>query len=96
MKKQIIKRGYLTYALTDGDKKIYGIVKDYHINDWSYEGNGFYWSEVFVDGNMYQIHRRGTLLVDADNKRLSELHEQSKVNLMNHKLISTKQSTKFN
>lgn len=81
MEKQVINRGYLTYALTDGDKKIFGIEKDHYINDWSYEGKHFYWSEVFVDGNMYQIHRRGTLLVDADNKRLSELHEQSKVNL---------------
>jgi hypothetical protein len=81
MEKQVINRGYLTYALTDGDTKIYGIVKDHYINDWSHEGKPLYWSEVFVDGNMYQIHRRGTLLVDTDNKQLSELHEQSKVNL---------------
>lgn len=81
MEKQVINRGYLTYALTDGDKKIFGIVKDCHINDWSCEGKHFYWSEVFVDGNAYHIIRRGMLLVNADNKRLSELHEQSKVNL---------------
>lgn len=81
MEKQVINRGYLTYALTDGDKKIFGTIKDCTINDWSYEAKHFYWSEVFVDGNMYQIHRRGQLLVNADNDKLSELHEQSKVNL---------------
>jgi hypothetical protein len=81
MEKQVINRGYLTYALTDGDKKIFGTIKDCYINDWSYEAKHYYWSEVFVDGNMYQIIRRGRLLVNADNKKLSELHEQSKVNL---------------
>lgn len=81
MKKQIINRGYLTYALTDGDKKIFGVTKDCHISDWSNEAKNFYWSEVFVDGNMCHIHRRGTLLVGKTDKELSELHEQSKVNL---------------
>ena len=81
MKKQIINRGYLTYALTDGESKIYGIVKNHYISDWSHEPKNLYWSEVFVDGNMYQIHSRGTLLVNNTNEQLSELHEQSKVNL---------------
>lgn len=79
--KQIINRGYLTYALTDGESKIYGIIKNHIINEWSHEPKPLYWSEVFVDGNMYQIHRRGTLLVNKNNEQLSELHEQSKVNL---------------
>ena len=81
MEKQIINRGYLTHALTDGDKKIFGLTKDCYINDWSNEAKHFYWSEVFVDGNQYQIHRRGELLVAPTNERLSQLHEQSKVNL---------------
>lgn len=81
MKKQIINRGYLTYALTDGESKIFGTIKDCQINGWSHEAKNFYWSEVFVDGNMYQIHRRGTLLINKTNEQLSELHEQSKVNL---------------
>ena len=81
MEKQVINRGYLTYALTDGKKKIFGTIKDCHINDWSHEAKDFYWSEVFVDGNIYQIHRRGTLLINKTNEQLSELHEQSKVNL---------------
>jgi hypothetical protein len=81
MEKQVINRGYLTYALTDGEKKIFGTIKDCHISDWSHEAKNFYWSEVFVDGNMYQIHRRGTLLIGKTNEELSELHEQSKVTL---------------
>ena len=81
MEKQIINRGYLTYALTDGENKIYGTIKGHTISDWSHEPKNLYWSEVFVDGNMYQIHRRGTLLLNKTNERLSELHEQSKVNL---------------
>lgn len=81
MKKQIINRGYLTYALTDGENKIFGIVKHCHINDWSHESKSFYWSEVFVDGNQYQIHKRGMLLVGKTNEELRELHEQSKINL---------------
>lgn len=81
MEKQVINRGYLTYALTDGEKKIFGTVKDCKISDWSHEAKHFYWSEVFVDGSSYHIIRRGMLLVAADNSRLSELHEQSKVNL---------------
>lgn len=81
MEKQVINRGYLTYALTDGESKIFGTIKDCHISDWSHEAKNFYWSEVFVDGNMYQIHRRGMLLIGKTDEELSELHEQSKVNL---------------
>jgi len=81
MEKQIINRGYLTYALTDGESRIYGIIKDCYISDWSIEPAHLYWSEVFVDGNMYQIHRRGQLLVGKTDEELSTLHEQSKINL---------------
>ncbi len=81
MKKQVIDRGYLTYALTDGESKIFGIIKDCYINEWSHEAKHFYWSEVFVDGHQYQIHKRGKLLVGKTNEQLSKLHEQSKVNL---------------
>ena len=37
MEKQVINRGYLTHALTDGESKIYGIVKNHYISDWSHE-----------------------------------------------------------
>ena len=80
-KVQVINRGYLTYALTNGENKIYGITKHHFINDWSYEGSPLYWSEVFVGGNMYKIHRRGINLTGASNEKLSRLHEQSKINL---------------
>lgn len=79
MEKQIINRGYLTYALTNGEK-IYGIIRHYHISDWSKHGP-LYWSEVFVYGNCYSIVRKGMLLVGKTNEELSQLHEQSKVNL---------------
>lgn len=79
MKKEIIERGYLTHALTDGEK-IYGIVKDHYVTDWS-KNLPLYWSEVFVDGNLTAIIRKGTLLVGKTNEELSELHEQSKVNI---------------
>lgn len=81
MEKHIINREYLTYALTDGESQIFGTIKDHYIYEWSHKAKHFYWSEVFVDGNMYQIIRRGRLLVGKTNKELSELHEQSKVNL---------------
>ena len=80
MKKEIIEGGYLTHALTNGDSKIYGVVKDHSISDWSHEG-ALYWSEVYVYGNSCHIIRRGTLLVGKTNEELSELHEQSKANL---------------
>lgn len=80
MVKEIINRGYLTHALTDGESKIYGIVKERFVTDWS-KYLPLYWSEVFVDGNMYVIIRRGTLLVGKSNEELSQYHVQSKVNL---------------
>lgn len=79
MEKQIINRGYLTYALTNGEK-VFGIRTDHAISDWSKE-LPLYWSEVFVDGNSYHIHRKGMLLVNKTNEELQQLHEQSKVNL---------------
>lgn len=79
MEKQIINRGYLTCALTNGEM-IFGINEHCYINDWS-KHEPLYWSEVFVDGNCYSIIRKGTLLVGKTNEELSQLHEQSKVNL---------------
>lgn len=80
MTKEIIKRGYLTHALTNGENMIYGVIKEHFVSDWS-RMLPLYWSEVFVDGNLYTIIRKGTLLVDKTNKELSQLHEQSKINL---------------
>lgn len=79
MEKQIINCGYLTYALTNGEK-IYGTIRDHHISDWSKHGP-LYWSEVFVSGFCLSIIRKGMLLVGKTNEELSQLHEQSKVNL---------------
>lgn len=81
--KEIINKGYLTHALTDGDHKIYGMVKDCSIYDWSHEAKFYYWSEVYVEpGCMAVIIRKGTLLVNPTNEELIKLHEQSKENLM--------------
>ena len=81
MEKQIINGGYLTHALTDGDK-IFGIIKDYKVGDWSKIGcSTFYWSEVFVYGNQYTIIRKGILLVHPTNEELDTMLEQCKVNL---------------
>ena len=79
MEKQIINRGYLTYALTDG-VQIFGLIKDHYVSDWSIY-KPLYWSEVFVDGHMCFICRKGMLLIDKTNEELSELLEQSKINL---------------
>lgn len=81
MEKEVINRGYLTYALTDGDKKIFGRLMHDFINIWDREAKHFYWSEVFVDGSLKRIIRKGMLLVNPTNEELSLLHAQSKVNL---------------
>lgn len=82
MEKEILTRGYVTYALTNEKGKIFGLTKDCYINDWSYEGNSFFKSEVYVEPHhMTTIIRQGMMLVDATNEELTALHEQSKVNL---------------
>ena len=81
MEKEILNRGYVTHMLTDGEHKIFGVIKDAYINDWSYESEHYYWSEVYVEPRyMATIIRKGMLLVGATNKELSQYHEQSKVN----------------
>lgn len=83
MKKQILKRGYVTNALTNGDSVIYGTIKDYHINFETYkESKKFYWSEVYCEPNhFFSILRKGQLLVNPSSDKLKELMEQSKINL---------------
>lgn len=77
-----LNRGYVTYALTDGDRKIFGLIKDCFINEWSREASHYYWSEVYVEpGYMATIIRKGQLLVEPTNEKLSELHAKSKINL---------------
>lgn len=76
-----IDRAYVTEALTNERCEIFSIIEDCDINDWSYEGNAFYLSEVLVDGSMYMVLKRGRLLVNPTNEELSSLHEQSKINL---------------
>lgn len=73
-----IEKGYITNALTNGEDKIYGIV-DYNWDD----GNArtYYWSEVYTDGTLFAIIRRGSNLAGATNDELLALLEQSKINL---------------
>lgn len=79
--KEILDRGYVTHALTDGDHKIFGLIKDCSIYEWSHEAKVFYWSEVYVEPRIAMIVRKGTLLVNPTNEELIKLHEQSKENL---------------
>lgn len=79
--KEILNRGYVTHMLTGENGKIYGIIDDCYINDWSIEGKLFSWSEVYVEPPYTAtIIRSGYLLIDANNKELSALHRQSKIN----------------
>lgn len=80
--KQIIENcGYLTHALTNEKGKVFGLISPCVINSWEKEGERFYWSDVFFTGWQCVIIRKGKLLVGITDKELSELHEQSKVNL---------------
>lgn len=77
-----LNRGYITNALTDGEKKIFGMIKDDYINVWTNESKFYYWSEVYVEPRcIARIIRKGMLLVNPADAELSELHEQSKINL---------------
>lgn len=88
MEKEILNKGYLTNALTDGNGKIYGnnvgedinwpLYKDVsHMKDKS-----FYWSEVFVHENTSTtIVRKGMLLANPSGNDLQNYFDQSKVNL---------------
>lgn len=77
-----IEKGYITNALTNGKDEIYGTIDSYYVNDW-YAGNEsiYYWSEVYTDGSLFSIIRRGANLAGATNDELSALLEQSKINL---------------
>lgn len=80
-KRQVLKHGYLTYALTNEESKVFGIDKDCIVSDFSREGKAFYWSEVYCEPeNLCKIIRKGTLL-KATNEELQRYHEQSKLNL---------------
>jgi hypothetical protein len=84
MEKQILSRGYITNALTDGTKKIFGMIKDHHINfnADAIKQNTFYWSEVYCEpNNMAVIIRKGTLLVNRTADEMNNYFEQSKINL---------------
>lgn len=88
---QIVERNeYITYALTDGDGEIFGLIDDYYVNNW-YCGYTklFFWSEVLVIppsdqtcGPIVHIIRRGSNLAGATNEELSALHRQSKINIL--------------
>lgn len=77
-----LNRGYITNALTDGEKKIFGMIKDNYIFYWSNESKFYYWSEVYVEPNHIAcVIRKGMHLVNPTDAELCELHEQSKINL---------------
>lgn len=81
MEKQIIKAGYLINALTDGSK-IFGIVKDSYPIFVAKEfiNKQYYWSDIFVYSG-FTIVAKGVCLINPTTEELTELHEQSKVNL---------------
>lgn len=81
MEKEIIEGGYLTHALTDAKRRIYGVEKNYYIADHNMVSDHWYWSEVYRYGNMTMIVRRGPLLVDITQQEFEEKLEQSKINL---------------
>lgn len=77
-----LDRGYVTNALTDGDKRIFGLVKECKIKVCNNEAEHFYWSEVYVEPNcMAMIIRRSMLLRPCSDAEMSELNELSKTNL---------------
>ena len=88
LKKEILENyGYVTHALTNGEGRIYGIIKNCYISDLFWQekidaGESFYWSDVYVSGPVFVIIRKGMVLVNNKTpKKLNELFEQSKVNL---------------
>lgn len=79
---EILKRGYVTHALTNAEGTIFGMVADCYINIWKGEKPPFYWSEVYVEPRrMATILRKGQLLVNPTDEDLSEYHRVSKFNL---------------
>ncbi len=85
MEKEILKRGYITHALTNENDEIYGMIAEHSIN-WELneieKAHSFYWSEVYCEpGYMAKIIRKGTSLIDATPEELDKYFEQSKVNL---------------
>ena len=83
--KEIINRNYyLTYALTNEKDEIYGIEQNRCIN-WELNDierkHRFYWSEVYKEGNLCTIIRKGMLLVNPTPAELSDYFEKSKINL---------------
>lgn len=85
MEKQIIDRGYVTYALTNENDEIYGRIKSHRIN-WEVNpierNHRFYWSEVYCEANHFaMIIRKGKLLDNPSAEELNTLFEQSKINL---------------
>ena len=79
---EILKRGYVTHALTNAEGTIFGMVADCVINTWRGEKPPFYWSEVYVEPRrMATILRKGELLKNPTDDDLSEYHRVSKFNL---------------
>jgi|GEM_PF-7115325 len=76
--KQILNRGYVTNALTDGKKPINFIGEIYSFID---NKELYYWSEVYVEGNMAFITKKGINLSNSTRDQLLEYQEQSYVNL---------------
>ena len=79
MNKEIIKRGYLTHSLTDGNSFFYGLYKKEKY-DWGREPS-VYWSEVFVDGDAFALVHKGECVDDKSDAEKDELLRKSLVNL---------------
>lgn len=84
MKKEILKRGYVTHMLTNESGEIYGTIKSHYI-DWNAnqieKEHAFYWSEVYIEPNYIAIIiRKGQLLENPTPDELQAKFEQSKIN----------------
>ena len=84
MKREVLDRGYVTNALTNGQGKIYGLYRvdiNWRVNTVE-RANKFYWSEVYVEaGYMATIIRKGKLLVGPTAEELETYSRQSEINL---------------
>lgn len=85
MEKQILKRGYVTNALTNENGEIYGLLKGQSINfaaNTIEQKHTFYWSEVYCEPSFTAILiRKGTVLINPDWSDIQQKFEQSKINL---------------
>lgn len=79
MEKEILKRGYITHCLTNGENIFYNN-KNQIIHNWEKE-KPLYWSEIYCEPNyFYAIIRKGTLFANVKDDVLNEFYKQSIIN----------------